>query len=186
MSPSNLLPIKVESKKTRKVNPIWQDFSPLHPTHPEYHPNTYVCLLCHELNENSKVSLGKSKNISPTCLVDYLRSNHPEQYQDYLSKKCSSKAAAATVSPPSSLDVHLVPKVDIISEFHNLYAWWIVEESQKFTVGLSPLFKAMIALLNRKVSIPDRLSLMKLLDEKKAATTKSTQVNVQQYICAHC
>jgi len=168
---STFLALKIapRSKKDRKTNPIWNFFVAVHPSVTEYKPNSYVCLICRERKINSVVCLGRIHNISPSGLSSYMRSNHREEYDEFLkSIAVKKKNPMRPVTP--LITHHFTPKVDPKLVFKKRYAQWIVETSQPFTVSLTDSFRAMINCLNPNVTFPDRKELMSIFDGKKIDT----------------
>lgn len=166
-----LLPIQVSGWRTRKTNPVWKHFAPLHISARDYKCNTFVCLLCRNCGTNSTVKLGNGTSLSPTGLKNHLRSNHREEYDMIIRAQSDGEKNHDSTAKPSIMD-HLTAKTDVKLVFKNNYIRWIVEENQKFNIGASQSFRNMIGSLSSKVTIPDRRELLYNLDGKRESTIK--------------
>jgi len=166
-----LLPIQVSGWRTRKTNPVWKHFAPLHISARDYKCNTFVCLLCRNCGTNSTVKLGNGTSLSPTGLKNHLRSNHREEYDMIIRAQSDGEKNHDSTAKPSIMD-HLTAKTDVKLVFKNNYTRWIVEENQKFNIGASQSFRNMIGSLSSKVTIPDRRELLYNLDGKRESTIK--------------
>jgi hypothetical protein len=93
----DIYPIKATAKTHWKTSPIWNYFVHLHPEHIEYGKNVYVCLLCREKQINKIVKLGNINNISPTGLMNHIRSNHEEEHESLVEKKVKEKQTNSTL-----------------------------------------------------------------------------------------
>ncbi len=115
---SSFVPLKIvtRSRKDRKTNPIWNYFATAHPSVMEYKPNSYICLLCRDHKINSVVSLGCIHNISPSGLSSYMRSNHCDEYDDFLQTNIATKAKAKRGTTPL-ITHHFTSKVDPKQQF---------------------------------------------------------------------
>jgi hypothetical protein len=166
-----LLPIQVSGWRTRKTNPVWKHFAPLHISARDYKCNTFVCLLCRNCGTNSTVKLGNGTSLSPTGLKNHLRSNHREEYDMIIRAQSDGEKNHDSTAKPLIMD-HLTAKTDVKLVFKNNYTRWIVEENQKFNIGASQSFRNMIGSLSSKVTIPDRRELLYNLDGKRESTIK--------------
>jgi len=166
-----LLLIQVSGWRTRKTNPVWKHFAPLHISARDYKCNTFVCLLCRNCGTNSTVKLGNGTSLSPTGLKNHLRSNHREEYDMIIRAQSDGEKNHDSTAKPSIMD-HLTAKTDVKLVFKNNYTRWIVEENQKFNIGASQSFRNMIGSLSSKVTIPDRRELLYNLDGKRESTIK--------------
>jgi hypothetical protein len=115
--------------------------------------------------------LGNDTSLSPTGLKNHLRSNHREEYDLIIRAQLDGEKNHESTAKPSIMD-HLTAKTDVRLVFKNNYTWWIVEENQKFNIGVSQSFRNMIGSLSSKVTIPDRQELLYYLDAKRESTIK--------------
>jgi len=163
----DLYPIRATARTHRKTSLIWNYFVHLHPDHIEYGKNVYVCLLCREKQINKIVKLGNINNISPTGLMNHIRSNHKEEHESLVEKKVKEKQ---TNSSLPKITGHFQPKLDVKIEYKKRFAKWVVEDNQPFGIGQTDNFCSMATLTCSKISVPDRNELLNMLHEKKEET----------------